>query len=91
MKKHHYSVLFADTKIKHHGEFFTSFIEVADIVKKAKHELSIKIKEWNKKPEDVVFFEIYYNELMPTRYDAKGVQIKNKECGKEINVFKWEK
>ena len=75
MKVIHFSAEFAGSEIRFHGEFVTSFIRREDIVSKAKAEMSKKLPFWNRKPGDVVFFEVY-------RFDKDG---------KEEKVFEWKK
>ena len=59
MKKYHFSAKIKGCTLSYHGEFSTSFVEVDEIVKKAKVTLLEKLKNWNLKPEDITAFEVY--------------------------------
>jgi hypothetical protein len=75
MKVIHFSAQFAGSEIRFHGEFVTSYIKREDIVSRAKAEMSKKLPWWNRRAEDVVFFEVY-------RFGHDGTE--------EV-VFQWNK
>ena len=62
MRKYHFSARFKGCEFNYHGEFSTSFVDVDEIVKKAKVALLQKIAGWNLKPENIIFFEVYFFE-----------------------------
>ena len=62
MKKYHFSVLFKNSVIRHHGDFTTALSQVSDIVKKAKIALVDKLEAWQQAGENIIEFEIYTQE-----------------------------
>ena len=58
----HYSILFKDSIINHHGEFITTLTDAALILKKAKVELGKKLPDWKRTGEEIEGFEIYDND-----------------------------
>lgn len=62
MKIYHYSILFNGCDIRHHGEFYSSFSDEKQIVRKAKKEIEAKLPVWGFGGRDIVETEIYYIE-----------------------------
>lgn len=56
---YHFSVLFKDSVIRHHGHINTQLKQVPDIVQKAKIALVEKLPDWQQSGENVTEFEIY--------------------------------
>lgn len=59
MAAYHFSVMFEGDNVAFHGTFNTGFVNKSDIVDKAKSALSGKLEFWERKPENVVKFEVY--------------------------------
>lgn len=60
MITYHFSVLFKNSTIKHHGTFDSILTDVEQLKKISKIELSKKIPIWKKDVKDIEMFEIYY-------------------------------
>lgn len=75
MRIYHFSVQFAGSEMKYHGEFLTNSVAREEIIHKAKQKLTEKLPTWKRDGKDVVSFEVY-------RFDEEE---------KEVVIFKFEK
>jgi len=62
MKTYHYSVMFQNSEIFHHGEFETVFTDKDQIVGKARNHLANKLDDFGYTGDDILAIEIYNNE-----------------------------
>lgn len=62
MKTYHYSVLFLNSEIPHHGTFETVFTESSQVKEKAKKFMALKLTTWKKNASDITSFEVYDND-----------------------------